>query len=73
MGCRDLKFRPMDLNEVRHEIYCLRNTNIRTVPYGLPELLASAAVIGLQAWKRNTLLSILSGTAAYMLMIQLVF
>ena len=54
-------------------IYCLRNTNILTAPHGLPEMIAAAAVIGLQAWKRNALVSILSGTVVYMLMIQLVF
>ena len=54
-------------------IYCLRNTNIQAAPHGLPELIAAAIVIGLQAWKRNALASILTGTAAYMLMVQLVF
>ena len=53
-------------------IYCLRNTSIQAAPHGMPELIAAIIVIGLQAWKRNALVSILSGTAAYMLMIQLV-
>jgi branched-subunit amino acid transport protein AzlD len=54
-------------------IYCLRNTSIQAAPHGLPELIAAAVVIGLQAWKRNALASILTGTAAYMMMVQLVF
>jgi branched-subunit amino acid transport protein AzlD len=54
-------------------IYCLRNTSIQAAPHGLPELIAATVVIGLQAWKRNALASILTGTAAYMLMVQLVF
>ena len=54
-------------------VYCLRNTSIQTLPYGLPELIASVIVIGLQIWKRNALVSILSGTLSYMLMVQLVF
>ena len=54
-------------------IYCLRNTNIQAAPHGLPELIAAVIVVGLQAWKRNALVSILSGTVAYMLMVQLVF
>ena len=54
-------------------IYCLRNTNVASAPFGLPELIAAAVVVGLQVWKRNSLISILSGTAAYMLLIQLVF
>ena len=53
-------------------IYCLRSTSILHAPYGLPEVIASAAVIGLQIWKRNSLISILSGTVVYMLMIQVV-
>jgi branched-subunit amino acid transport protein AzlD len=54
-------------------IYCLRSTSIVHAPYGLPEAIASAAVIGLQIWKRNSMISILSGTVVYMLMIQIVF
>ena len=54
-------------------IYCLRNTGIQAAPHGLPELIAAVIVVGLQAWKRNALVSILSGTVAYMLMVQLVF
>ena len=53
-------------------IYCLRNTSILHAPYALPEVIASAVVIGLQIWKRNSLISILSGTVVYMLMIQVV-
>ena len=54
-------------------IYCLRNTAIISAPHGLPEIFAAAIVVGLQIWKRNSLLSILSGTVVYMLMIQVVF
>ena len=54
-------------------IYCLRNTDIISAPHGLPELIAAAIVVGLQIWKRNSLVSILSGTIAYMLMVQFVF
>ena len=39
-------------------------------PYGLPELAAAVCVAGLQIWKRNSLLSILAGTAVYMLLIR---
>ena len=54
-------------------VYCLRNTDIIVAPHGLPELIATAIVVGLQIWKRNALVSILSGTVAYMLMVQLFF
>lgn len=54
-------------------IYCLRNISFTSSPFGLPELSASAAVVLLHLWKRNTLLSIIGGTVCYMLLIQLVF
>ncbi len=52
-------------------IYCLKDVSFTTHPHGLPELIASAIVIGLQVWKRNSLLSILAGTIVYMLIIQI--
>ncbi len=51
-------------------IYCLKDTVLTRAPYGLPELLAGLAVVGLQAWRRSSLISILSGTAIYMLLIR---
>ena len=39
---------------------------------GLAEIAASVTVIGLQLWKRNPLLSILAGTAVYMILVQTV-
>lgn len=54
-------------------IYCLKDVSILSAPHGLPELIAGGCVVGLQAWKRNSLLSILLGTALYMLLIRLVF
>ena len=54
-------------------VYCLRNTSVRTAPHGLPELISCALVAGLHLWKRNTLISIVGGTACYMLLVQLVF
>ena len=54
-------------------IYCLRNTSVLSAPFALPELIAAVIIIVLQAWKRNSLLSILSGTVVYMLLIQSVF
>lgn len=54
-------------------IYCLRNTVILTAPFGIPELIGVLAVLGLQIWKHNSLLSILAGTGIYMLLVQTVF
>jgi len=54
-------------------VYCLRDTAVTAAPHGLPELIAALSVVGLQVWKRNSLISILSGTVIYMLLVQLVF
>ena len=54
-------------------IYCLKDTKILSAPFGIPELIAAVLVVILQVWKRNALLSILCGTAAYMLLIQVIF
>lgn len=54
-------------------VFCFKSVSFLKTPFGVPELIAGAVVVGLHAWRRNTLLSILSGTAVYMLLIQLVF
>ena len=54
-------------------VYCLKDTVLTRAPFGAPELIAGLAVVGLQAWKRNSLLSILGGTVIYMLLVQAVF
>ena len=54
-------------------IYCLKDVTPAAYPHGLPELIAAIIVVALQAWKRNSLLSILAGTAAYMAMVQMAF
>ena len=53
-------------------IYCLKDTSLTHPPYGLPELISAAAVVALQAWRHSSLVSILSGTALYMLLVRLV-
>lgn len=54
-------------------VYCLRSVPLLQAPYGAPEALAVAAVAVLHTWKGNMLLSIAGGTAAYMLLVQVVF
>ena len=54
-------------------VFCLKSVSFVSAPYGIPELIACALVIALHAWKHNTLLSIISGTVVYMLLIQFVF
>ena len=53
-------------------VYCLKDVRINSSPHGLPEILAGTAVVLLQAWKRNSLLSIPAGTLLYMLLTQMV-
>ena len=47
-------------------------SGITALPFGIPEILACSAVVLLHLWKRNTLLSIISGTALYMVLVQIV-
>lgn len=54
-------------------VYCLRNIDLTTAPFGAPALLGVAAVTALHLWKRSTLLSIGGGTILYMLLVQFVF
>ena len=54
-------------------VYCLKEISPSVRPYGIPELLAAACVVGVQAWKRNSLISILTGTAIYMGLIRIIF
>jgi len=54
-------------------IYCLKDVSLSAHPFGIPELLSVAVVAVVQAWKRSALISILSGTVIYMLLIQMVF
>lgn len=54
-------------------VYCMKDVSISVAPYGIPELIAGAVVVGLHIWKNNTLLSIVVGTVVYMLLIQFIF
>lgn len=54
-------------------IYCLKGASVFAWPFALPELLASAVVVGLYAYKRKTLPAILCGTCFYMVLVQVVF
>lgn len=54
-------------------VYCLKSTNIVAYPFGIPELIAVAAIAIVHKWKHNMLLSIGGGTALYMFLVQFVF
>ena len=57
-------------------VYCLVGYARERIPaehaWGTAEILASLTVVGMQLWKRNPLLSILAGTALYMVLVQTV-
>ena len=54
-------------------VYCLKDIQLTAAPFGVPELIGCAIVAGMHIRKRNTLLSIGTGTLVYMLLVQLVF
>lgn len=54
-------------------VYCLKDVSLTAAPFGIPEAIGCALVVGLHIWKRNTLLSIGAGTLCYMLLVQFVF
>jgi len=54
-------------------VYCIKDVNFAGGSHGLPELISIVLVAVLHAWKNNTLLSIISGTICYMLLVQIVF
>ncbi len=54
-------------------VFSVRNTDVMAFPYGIPAFASLSVVILLHVWKRHTLLSILSGTILYMVLVQFVF
>ena len=54
-------------------VYCLKSVSFSSLNGFLPQLIASLVIILLYVWKRNTLISIVSGTVVYMVLVQLVF
>ena len=54
-------------------VYCLRDVPVLESPHGLPELISLAVVTLTYLWKRNTILSVVIGTALYMFLVQSVF
>lgn len=54
-------------------VYCLKDVRFSSASGFVPALIAGAVVCALYVWRRSTLLSILSGTLCYMLLVQTVF
>lgn len=54
-------------------IYCFKDVEFLSWPFGLPELLAGLFVVLAHKWKHSLLLSIGGGTVLYMVLVQAVF
>lgn len=54
-------------------VYCLKGISFTTPAGFAPALIATAVVVLSYVWKQNTLLSIISGTVIYMILVQFVF
>ena len=52
-------------------IYCLKDISFAAFSAWLPALIAVTVVVLLHVWKRTTLMSIIGGTACYMILIHL--
>lgn len=54
-------------------VYSLKDTHLLSGSHGLPEAIAVALTVILQATVRNLLLTIAAGTISYMLLVQYIF
>lgn len=54
-------------------IYSLKNTDIFQITQSGPIAIAIIITVMLHLWRRNNLMSILSGTLVYMLLVQVIF
>ncbi len=54
-------------------IYCLKDSSLFSPTHAMPELLSIALIAVMHFWKKNMFLSIATGTACYMLLLQFVF
>lgn len=51
-------------------VYCLKDVELTSEHYGIPELIGIAACVLLHLWRKNMLLTIAGGTLLYMILIQ---
>ncbi|WP_432890148.1 branched-chain amino acid transporter permease [Kribbella sp. CA-245084] len=52
-------------------IYCLAGIDLTTPSHGVPEIAGVAATIAIHLWRRNAVLSIVTGTAACLVLTNL--
>ena len=51
-------------------VYCYTDFSFTKPPYAIPEIIAGLLVVVMHLWKRNMLLSVIAGTAIYMIFVQ---
>ena len=54
-------------------VYCMKDVPVMEAPHAIPEIISLAAVSLTYLWKRNSILSVVVGTALYMILVQMVF
>ena len=54
-------------------VYCLKDMHFTAATGYLPAIISCLLTGALHVWKHNTLLSVISGTVCYMLLVQFVF
>lgn len=52
-------------------VYCFKDVEFTSIPFGLPELIGLLVTVFLHLWKSNSMLSIFGGTILYMVLIRL--
>lgn len=53
-------------------VYCLRNVDFGTTSSYVPAAISVVVTGGIQAWKRDSIMSIIVGTVCYMVLIQVI-
>lgn len=49
-------------------VYCLKDIQFASAPFGLPSIVGIAATVGLHLWRNNAMVSIFGGTIIYMIL-----
>lgn len=54
-------------------VYCLKNVSFLSGSHGVPEMIGLIVTTVIHLWKRNMMISMVVGTAVYMVLVQVVF
>lgn len=49
-------------------VYCLKDIQVTSAPFGAPYFIAIAVTVGLQLWTKNSMISILGSTIVFMVL-----